>query len=87
MGRYYEAAVQLRDALARYRDLGYASGEADVLNGLGELDLAAGRPEQAAIDHMAAMTIAEQIGNEVELERGHAGRAAASGTGPETPSG
>jgi hypothetical protein len=67
----------LRQALALDRELGYRSGEADVLNSLGELARASGDRAAAVDDHEVAREIAVEIGNRHELERAERGLAAA----------
>jgi tetratricopeptide (TPR) repeat protein len=64
-------------ALAIDRELGYRSGEADVLNSLGELALQTGDAAAAIDDHETALAIAAEIGNRHEYERASRGLASA----------
>jgi tetratricopeptide (TPR) repeat protein len=66
-----------KQALALFRELGDRTGEAEALNGVGEIMLGAGRPQEARAGHAAALTLASQTGDAYERARAHAGLGAA----------
>jgi DNA-binding SARP family transcriptional activator/tetratricopeptide (TPR) repeat protein len=63
----------LQQALELYRATGNESGEAEACNGLGEVLLASGEPEDASLQHLAALSRAERTGERDELARAHYG--------------
>ncbi len=69
------AAGYLQQALMGYRELGSQDGEADVLNGLGEVFLATGCLTDAHANHDAALRLAAQISQKHEQARAHHGLA------------
>ena len=58
LGRHGEALEHLERALAMMRAAGYAGGQADMLNGLGETHRETGRTERALEFHEEARAIA-----------------------------
>jgi Tfp pilus assembly protein PilF len=61
MGDYITAAATLADALRLYRDLGIRGGEAEVLNTMGEMRLAADAPADGRVYHEEALALARTI--------------------------
>jgi Flp pilus assembly protein TadD len=59
------------------RESGDRIGEAEALNGVGEILLSTGQPEQARAEHETALALASQIGDVYEQARAHNGLAAA----------
>jgi hypothetical protein len=59
------------------RESGDRTGEAEALNGVGEIMLATGQAEEACVQHAAALSLASQIGDRYERARAHNGLAAA----------
>jgi tetratricopeptide (TPR) repeat protein len=76
-GRYAQAADHLQQGLSLFRQAGDKSGEADALNGLGELSLAESQPDNARGWHTCALALADHIGEKYEQARAHDGLAAA----------
>ena len=64
-------------ALALFRESGDRTGEAEALNGVGEILLATGQPDEARAEHAAALALASQIGDAYEQARAHRGLSAA----------
>jgi len=79
LGRYQQAADHLKQALALLRETGdrAGEGEAEALNGLGEIQLAVGQPGKARAQHAAALELAGQVGDPYQQARAHAGLASA----------
>jgi tetratricopeptide (TPR) repeat protein len=67
----------LRQALVLFRAIGDRAGQAEALNGLGEVALATGKSARARIQHSAALDLASQIGELYEQARAHRGIAEA----------
>jgi hypothetical protein len=68
---FQQATGQLQQALALSRETGNRDGEADALNGLGELTT--GQHEQASIQYSAALGLACQIGGNYQQALAHRG--------------
>lgn len=67
----------LQQALELYQATGDESGEAEAFNGLGAVLLASGEPEDAGIQHLAALSRAERTGERDQFARAHYGLACA----------
>ena len=72
-GEYPDAARDLEDALAAYRDLGDRGGEVEALNETGTLHQATGNLHQARSCHQQALDLAHQIGSSWDEAHARAG--------------
>jgi tetratricopeptide (TPR) repeat protein len=72
-----QATGFLQQAIELYQATGDEAGEAEALNGLGEVLLASGEPEDASVQHLAALSRAERRGERDEFARAHYGVACA----------
>ncbi|MFW6180614.1 MAG: tetratricopeptide repeat protein [Spirochaetota bacterium] len=64
-----EALAQYEEALPLYRELGNRVQEAEVLQNMGDLQVADGRPQEAMDSYLACLEIARALGDQVvELE-------------------
>jgi tetratricopeptide (TPR) repeat protein len=72
-GRCPQSEVFLMQALTLSRDIGDRVAEADALNGLGEVLLAAGHADQALAQHRAALSLASRTGDKYEQARAQDG--------------
>jgi Flp pilus assembly protein TadD len=60
-----------------FREIGDRTGEAEARNGVAEILLATGRPDEAQVAYTAALALAGQLGEAYEQARAHHGLAAA----------
>jgi len=72
-GHYHEAGRYQEQALTLFREIGERAGEAEALNGLGDVLLATGQAERARAHYAAALVLASQIGDKHEQARARAG--------------
>jgi tetratricopeptide (TPR) repeat protein len=63
--------------VALRQELGNRAGEAEALNGLGEVFLATGQPDQARTQHATALSLASQTGDQNQQAYAHNGIARA----------
>jgi tetratricopeptide (TPR) repeat protein len=68
-GDYRAAATNLTRALQLSRDIGDQNGEAESLNGMGELSSACSRSAEACTSYEQALAIARDIGAPAEEAR------------------
>lgn len=73
-GRHQEASAHHQQSLMLCHQIGNRTNESAPLNGLGEVFLAIGRPEEARAQ-LAAASLAAQVGEVRELARAHSGLA------------
>jgi tetratricopeptide (TPR) repeat protein len=73
LGHHQQASEHLDEALTICRETGDRSSEAETLNSLGEILLAAGRPGDAQAQQTMALGLASQIDNSYEQARAHDG--------------
>jgi tetratricopeptide (TPR) repeat protein len=71
MGRHSEALEALESALAAVRAIGDVTTETVVLNYLGEVLTAAGRPAEAVVRLREALELAERIDDRREAANAH----------------
>ena len=74
-GRCSQATGSLQQALDLFRQTGDRSGEAEALNGLGEVLLATGEPDGARAQHASALALTTGTGDVYEQARAHHGLA------------
>jgi len=77
LGRYEDAARNLEQALATFRQIGDRILQASALNGLGEVLIRTGETQQACVRHAAALMLASETRVPWVQARAHSGLAAA----------
>ncbi|MFI7542274.1 AfsR/SARP family transcriptional regulator [Actinoplanes sp. NPDC049599] len=75
LGAVTHDTVFLREALEIFQQLGERAGETRATNSLGEVLTTTGRPGHGREEHLAALTLAIEIGDRYEGGRAHAGLA------------